>query len=77
MEADPTSDLLAIYRLQKEWRLYDTYADKLDFCNDKNLSYRYVKFSEGKLQCLYVVFKHFSNTLLYLPYVCLFVKRIR
>uniref|UniRef100_A0A0P4W1J7 RNA helicase n=1 Tax=Scylla olivacea TaxID=85551 RepID=A0A0P4W1J7_SCYOL len=47
VEADPTSDLLAMYSLQKEWRLYDNYADKLDFCNDKNLSYRYVKFSEG------------------------------
>lgn len=47
LAADPTSDLLALYGLQQGWRLCDGYEEKLYYCNDRNLSHRYLRFSDG------------------------------
>lgn len=49
LAADPTSDLLALYNLQQEWRLCDDYEEKLNYCNERNLSHRYLRFSDGKV----------------------------
>ncbi|KAG7178043.1 ATP-dependent RNA helicase DHX30-like [Homarus americanus] len=46
-KADPTSDLLAILELIKEWNELEYYEDKLLFCNDNNISHRSLLFNQG------------------------------
>ncbi|XP_071533503.1 ATP-dependent RNA helicase DHX30-like isoform X2 [Panulirus ornatus] len=47
VKVNPTSDLLAMLELVKEWKELESYSEKILFCNDHNLIHRSLLFNEG------------------------------